>query len=360
MYRLKIGTVPLPKIYVCETAKDRDDARHHGVPYVVKPRGWDDEKLVKAVLFRYLQRKFPAIRWTELLHMRPPELKVHVPDRHVSSEHRENPGFDTCGASDDAMDISDDYRMTGGGLAEDDLVEDVPVFHVHKLDDVIGETLDHYVDIEQLQSLKLLPVFMDDIASAVKQNLLNTSWMDGWNKKLGYNAGSWKAGEQAPNLIILDTSSSIPSGVASTMVSLIDTLRHQANADLIITTGRSVFFPAHSELPDPDKLSYLVGGCNECRQFYKILRDNILGRHWGNVIVFGDNDAPEAERFRRDRGTWLKDSELQSTRIDRIMAFHTYGKRMPGYGLWAEKCSPNAQIVYNDEWVEHMDQRRRW
>ena len=57
---------------------------------------------------------------------------------------------------------------------------------------------------------------------------------------------------------------------------------------------------------------------------------------------------------------WLKDSELANTKVDRILAFHTYSRLMPGYGLWAAKCSPNAEVVYNTEWTNCMDTRRRW
>lgn len=354
--QLKIGTLPLPKVYICDNRTDAKTCRDKGVPYIIKPAKWDDDKLIKAVLFNTLRNKFPHIKWAELFgdkFARKPN--VHEPVRHVSDSHRCNPNIDTCGYSDEAMDVSDDYRMTGGGLEEDDEIVNTDT----TIDDYLGEHVWN-VSIEELQALKILPTFMDDIAEAVKANIANTAWMDGYNKKLGVPVGNYQGSTEAPNLIVLDTSGSIPSGVASTMVTLIDTLRSQANADLIITSGRSVYFKANEDLPTPDQLSYLIGGCNECRQFYGILRDKVLGKHWGNVIIFGDNDAPEAERFEKDKACWLTDSDVQSTRIDRIMAFHTYRKMMPGYGLWAEKASPKAEVVYNTDWVECMDNNRLW
>ena len=356
MYQLKIGAIPLPKLYVCTRSEARR-CRELGVPYIIKPSGWSDEKLVKAVLWRTLVEKFPKIKWKEVLGFPAmPRVNVHVPEKiEVVAEHRDNPGVDTGGYSSPDMEVTNngEYRSTGGGLPEDDKFEDVE-FVTTTIDNYIGD-LGFYVNVEELQALKLLPEFMDDIANAIKINIANSFWMDGYNKKLGAPLGHWQGTSQAPNLIILDVSGSVPSGVAGTMVSLIDTLRTQANADLIITSRRSEYWPARTDLPDPDRLSHLIGGCNECRQFYAILRKHILGKHWGNVIVFGDQDAPEAPRFKNYKSCWLNESELQSTRIDRIMAFHTYMEKMPGYGLWAEKAAPKAEVVFNTKWTESME-----
>lgn len=353
--QLKIGTLDLPKVYICDNRSDARACREKGVPYIIKPASWDDDKLVKAILFNTLQSRFPHIKWAELFgddFKRKP--KVHSPVKHVSSKRRDNPGVDTCGVSGESMEVSSDYRMTGGGLPEDDEV----VYADATIDNYLGEHVWN-VSIEELQALKVLPTFMDDIAEAIKANIANTAWIDGYNKKLGVPVGNYQGSTDAPNLIILDTSGSIPSGVASTMITLIDTLRTQANADLIITSGRSVYFKANEDLPTPDQLSYLIGGCNECAQFYRILRNKIFGKHWGNVIVFGDNDSPEDRRFLVYCNHWLKCSDVQSTRIDRIMAFHTHTEVVPGYGLWAKKASPKAEVVYNTDWVKCMYGRKR-
>jgi len=380
MYQLKIGTIPLPKLYVCEP-NESAKCRQLGVPYIIKPRTWTDEKLVKAVLWRTLHKKFPHIKWTSILGSMQGygRVKINVPhvvqdepvkarQVEVEAKYRENPGIDAHGKTGPDMEVTKDaeYRTTGGGFEEDDKLDFNDSTHVEweqqSIDQYIGD-LGYYVDIEQLQALKLLPQFLDDIANAIKLNLMNAAWCDGYNKKLGCNLGYWQGTDQAPNLIILDVSGSIPSGVAGTMVSLIDTLRHQANADLIITGWRSEFFPANSELPDPDKLSYMIGGCNERTQFYAILRKHVLGKHWGNVIIFGDQDAPSASRFddkryrlkgKQDPTKFIEDNEMQSTEIDRIMAFHTYATKVPGYGLWAQQAAPKAEVVYNNNWVDSM------
>lgn len=371
MYQLKIGTVPLPKLYICER-NEVSKCRELGIPYLVRPRGWSDEKIIKAILWRTLIKKFPYIKWGEVLGFVPSgKEKINVPVddwtpalgivNEVSSNHRENPGVDTCGCSSVAMEVTEDgnYRSTGGGLDPEDTLDfNKPRFEKQTIDKYIGD-LGWGVNIEELQQLRLLPVFLDDIANAIKTNLLNTMYMDGYNKKLECNVGSWRGSEQAPNLIILDVSGSIPSGIASTMISLIETLRSQANADLIITSGRSEYWAANTEMPNADKLSYLIGGCNECVQFYYILRNHVLGKHWGNVIIFGDDDSPLRLDIQRQvetgRTTNITLSELQSTRIDRIMAFHTCdNSKVPGYGLWATDACPKAEVIYNTEWVNCM------
>ena len=390
MYQLKIGTIPLPKLYVCSRDEARK-ARGLGVPFIIKPEHWSDEKLVKAVLWRTLYNKFPDIKWDKVLGFdgRSAEcrrLRINVPhavadeqeqwepkpgEQHeVAARYRDNPGCDTCGNTDEFMEVTEnaEYRMTGGGLDENDTVDfDRIEYEKCRLDDYIGD-LGYYVNVDELQALKLLPTFLDDIANAIRMNLMNSAWCDGYNKKLGCNVGHWQGTDQAPNLIVLDVSGSIPSGVAGTMISLIDTLRHQANADLIITSGRSEFFAANTDLPDPDKLSTLVGGCNERNQFYAILRKHVFGKHWGNVIVFGDQDTPADDRLNRfDNGfrnldyekDSIGDAEVQSTRIDRIMAFHTYAKKMPGYGLWALQAAPKADVVYNTSWVDSIERGYR-
>lgn len=384
MYQLKIGTIPLPKLYVCITREEARECRRLGVPYLIKPEGWADEKLVKAVLWRVLAEKFPHIKWEYVLGMKRRSvygLKVHVPIEpeeveeieelslpstvEVESDYRDNPGHDTCGFSTPQREVTADkqYRETGGGLDTQDTFSKMmkgPEYSSMGIDSYIGD-LGWYVNIEELQALRVLPEFLDDIASAIKLNISNSLWMDGYNKKLGCNIGHWQGTDQAPNLIILDTSGSIPSGVAGTMVSLIETLRNQANADLIITSGRSEFWGANEELPSPDDLAYLIGGCNECVQFYNILRTKVLGKHWGNVIVFGDWDSPlrrDIDDHRAARGCpALQKTELQNTRIDRIMAFHTDIDALPGYGLWAKDAAPKAEVVYNSDWVDCMDSR---
>lgn len=357
MYQLKIADIPLKPLWICDPDEAKD-ARKHGIPFLIKPKDWDDERLIKVILFNTLRKMFPRIDWSKKLGFDKRETD-RIPVEIVASEYRENPGFDTNGFTDDGIQISDDYRETAGGFAEDG--DDS--WKKMNVDDYLGD-FGSYVNIDILQQLKLLPKFMDDIAQAIRTNLESIAWMDGYNKKLGAPTGFYGNVSDAPNLIILDVSGSIPRGIAYTMIGLIDTLRTQANADLIITSGRSMYWAAGEELPSPNELRGLVGGCNEAIQFYGILRSKVIGRHWGNVIVFGDNDAPTDLRLfgwkssselekKRDKVA-VKDQELQFTQVDNIMAFHTYAKRMPGYGRWAQQAAPNAPITFDTEWAEFV------
>lgn len=344
MHQLKVGNLPLPKLYVCEDKAEADKCRSMGIPYLIRPEDTSDDYLVKAVLWRTLKNKFRYIRWDEVLGLDQydvSQLIVHCP-----SDARVTDG--AKGFSGIEMEVTDEYRMTDGGSDEEyDLVD-------RNIEQYVGD-LGWYVDVEELQSLKILPTFLDDIATAIKRNINATMWMDGWNKKLDCNLGSYQGSDDAPNLIILDTSGSIPRGVAGTMIALIDTLRHQANAYLIITSFTSKIWEPNEDLPRQSELMDMIGGANECVQFYDILRKHILGRHWGNVIVFGDNDAPDESRFRKFASHQIKTTEMQSTRIDRLMAFHTYERVVPGYGRWVlDILDPKAEIIYNTDWTRSM------
>lgn len=361
MYQLKIGNIPLPVIYVCEKNESRK-CRDLGVPYIIRPEGMDDATLVKAFLYWPLRKRFPHLPWTVILGLYyEPRLKINVPhETIVSTDYRENDGLGLLveGNVGEGMEVSDGYRLTGGGADVECHVE--MTYERQGVYDWF-EDGNYYVDIETLQQLHLLPTFLDDIATAVKRNLIGLQWADGWNKKLDCNMGRYDSGTEAPNLIILDVSGSIPRGVSATMVTLIDTLRTQANADLIITGHCSQYWKSGDELPNPRKLARLCGGCNERTQFYKILREHILGRHWGNVIVFGDNDAPADVRFDKDDRfkfghlDTLTDNELQRTKIDNLLCFHTYDSQMvPGYGRWAEACTPKGAVKIDTTWKKTM------
>jgi len=362
MKMLKLGTIKLPDIVVCDSQAEARKCREKFVPYLIRPKGMDDEELGKAVLYRYLKRKFPRIDWARLGFCRQ-NLNVMVPKKvEVGSYERFNDGSSGGGwGSDESMQTSSDgYRTVQGGSDEVGYGIAADRWNV---DDYVQYEVGWDVDVEQLQQLRMLPTFMDDIVDAVKRNMSSVSWMDGWNKKLECNIGTFQAGQEAPNLMILDVSGSIPSGVAHTMVTLIDSLRTQANADLIITSGRSQLWKSGEELPGMNQLNHMVGGCNERKQFYKILEEHVYGKHWGNVIVFGDNDAPSDRRL--DRGySWHSGNghaqseegmpdyaKAQRTQVDNLICFHTYSDQVPGYGLWVEQVCGKVPKTVSTEWV---------
>ena len=354
MYKLQIQGIKFPRLYVAESQSDVKLMRDNGIPYVIKPRGWSDDKLIKAVFYNYLREHFPHIEWGKVLGFKnAPDLAVYqLID--TADEDREGDSL-----SDSGMQVSIDAENRESS-ANGYNVDDDQSWKKGCLDEYL-ETATWNVRIEQLQALKLLPMFLNDITNAIKTNLLALDWSDGWSKKLDANLGSYSGSSQAPNLMILDVSGSIPSGVAATMVTLIDTLRSQADADLIITASHSEWFPRGEDLPSPDELSWRVGGGNECRQFYDILKQHVLGKHWGNVIVFGDQDSPKHYAMRSDIP--LSHADMRGTQIDNLLGFHTYAQKVPGYGLWVQDACPTCPVTINNEWVDDMTlskHERKW
>lgn len=336
--QLKAGNIPLPKIYVASTPDDIRQCKEAGIPYVV----WKgkDETLVKLVLLPTLEKMFPHIKWRSL-------LKINTRNQAVV----EVPGGDFNATEDkdavqgrDVADIATEERWFTGGCAK--------VENNMNIGEYVGD-LSNYVNIEELQALHLLPSFLDEISTNISKNLNNLQWWEGYNKKRGVPIGNFSAGTEASNLIILDISGSIPRGIADTMIALIDTLRQSANADLIITSSRSKFYPAGTELPSPEQIRREFGLANEADEFNEILNTYIKGRTFGNVISFGDYDSPR---------TWTKgwslhgaQGELVGTRVNHIWHYHTNRQDSTGYAKWAESyCDPNA-ISYNTKWCSCMN-----
>jgi hypothetical protein len=190
----------------------------------------------------------------------------------------------------------------------------------HKLDisDYVGD-MTSYVDLEVLQKLRLMPAFIGDILDCVRINVgSGLHWREGYNKRLGLAVGRFNASGQLPNLVILDVSGSIPRGISATMIALIDTLRTQLSADLIITGSNSRFYPMGSELPSPQEIRNQFGYGNESYDFFSILTKNIRGKHYGHVFSFGDNDTPDYQHFK-----YAKQYSLEGTRVEHVHHYHT-------------------------------------
>lgn len=361
----KIPGVNLPEIYLAEDRKQARFAREHGLPWIRLPRGWDVETLAKAFLYNWLCREFPAVNWDSVLCIGNAVMKSKIATEiTVHAPYTRDVGDGIGGGIDGNMDVTDGgYRETEDGGFKSDVD-----FGEVDLAQYVGTEWEHDVNLAGLQSIGILPTFMSDIATAIRKNLMSVSWMDGWNKKLGAPLGRPGYASQAPNLMVLDVSGSIPGGVALTMVKLIDTLREQADADLIITGKRSWYYPLGTELPSPEKLAGMIGGANEVIEFQRILEDNVYGKHWGNLIVFGDNDAPSDWRFRGNDDRRVKDASrkhddiaLSGTVFDNVLAFHTCcGDRLPGYGKFARLASPDVPIQYSHDWVHGIKPHGRF
>lgn len=343
------------EIWIC-SSKEAGMMRKNGIPYFIISNA-NDEEIAKAIVYAFALKRYP-----NLLIEKPPRTTLKI---EVLAEPREDheDGLGSCTEENnfgDYIQFTEDgeYRDSAGGVDE---VKDISEPEYDKLAfKQFFDPADMTVDMDVLSQLGMLPKFAIDIAEAIKQNLSDYMFNDGYNKKLGFNTGFFGASWQAPNLIILDVSGSIPRGVSSVMVSLIETLCERADADLIITAGQSFFYPKES-IPTVSQISHLVGGGNEQVMFSGILETKVLGRHWGNVIVFGDQDCPSRFPTRRwtgthyewDRAPGLDPSKLAATKIDRLMSFHTYARKTPGYGLWCHECQLGEEVI-NIDWVMDM------
>jgi len=341
MYQLSLSSIPLPKVYVSESKSDTDILKKSGIPFIIKPKGWDDRKLVAAIFINELKKRFPYVKWDEQFGIRTvvsvwvpseqePGTVEDVSDRAARDGHHPEDGEDEC-----VYDAAEGPREFAGEALEHEIVTAGEFF----------EDIANGVDIEKLQELKLLPKWLDDIATSIKASSYSSAWQDGWNKKLDCNIGRYIGGYEAPNLVILDVSGSIPYGITATMTTLIDSIRTQLDADLIVTGGRTFLYPKEEPLPDPEYMAKRCGLMNERDMFVRILEDHVFHRHWGNVVVFGDSDCPGSIKVPAD------------TFVDNLMCYHT-GKGLwrsghmatPGYGRWAYDIA--KQKSWDKTWAE--------
>lgn len=333
-YKLKLGNIPLPELYVCSSPADAEKMRENGIPYII----WKgtQERLIKLVMLPTLKKLFPHIKWEKVLNIRTRnEVVVHVPGSGTEEIVDTSSVIIHSDGDENVADVADGERLFSGRntVIENDV----------ELGAFVG---DFEVNIEELQALKLLPEFMDDIATSIKKNLYGYNWYDGYNKKLKCCLGNFNSGSNLPNLIILDVSYSIPRGIADTMLALIDTLRSQANADLIVTGATSYYWKAGDPLPTPEELRKMVPQGQESEMFLDILDNHIFGKKWGHVIAFGDNDTPCGYIGMNSSGTSVKE----------VWHYHTWEKNCRcGYAKWVSNVDPNAIYHYNTKWCNMMD-----
>jgi len=351
MYKLRIGTIPIPPIYICEEQAEVLIAESRGVPYLVKPKGISEKMLVKLALYQTLIKLFPDINWKKQLGISSNkfyEVNVHVPGNGVAHQSKHDE-VDYA-----IVDYSDEERKFSGGVEED--------YYERPLDKYVGD-LSAYVNIEELQDLNLLPSFLSDITDSIRRNVYGSRmWSEGYNKKLDAALGNFNQDYEAPNLIILDISGSIPRGVSATMLTLIHTLKERAHADVIVTGSTSYYWKYSEELPTPQWLRDHIGYGNESFIFHKILKDHILGHHWGNVIVFGDNDSPSTfkETYSEDymNAEQKKDPNYRNmfanTSVKNVMFYHTRQQLKTGYGKWIFEIDDKVPFTINTEWCKFM------
>lgn len=380
LQRVMLDGIELPRLYIAENNVDVNIAKSKGIPFVRWNQGQD--ALIKCLLRPLLEDMFPHIKWDMVLgrkkrfrtkveideiieaptqDMLGHELDGHAerlrdwePSRDEERDHQGIPMREEDGVITETSVIADNERLFDSGCSA--------MVKVHNLDiqDYVGD-MSSYVNIEMLQRLRLMPAFLGNILDCVKLNIgSGMYWNEGYNKRLGLPVGRYNSSGQLPNLVILDVSGSIPRGISATMISLIDTLRTQLSADLIITSSNSRFYPMGTELPDPQTIRDLFGYGNESFDFFGILNHNIKGRHYGHVFSFGDNDTPNYSQFRVEEGY-----SLEGTVIEHVHHYHTgfrWGKEMDdenkakhlktGYAKWCHMLAKQPREEYDQSWCK--------
>lgn len=367
--RVAVNGIQLPRLYIAENDQDVEIAMNNGIPFIKWKRS--QEELLKWLLRPTLEKMFPHINWNKVLGRRR-RFKSQIiickgkknTDKHgiadydanemlnaqLEHDNDTNSFADIDGEYSRAVPIADSERDICGGLDSD-----YEHFNIERLDigDYVGD-LSSCVDIDALQKLDLLPKFVGDIVDCIKLNLSeNMRWNEGYTKKLGVPLGNFNNRSVLPNLVIIDVSASIPDGIAATMLTLADTLRARCNAELIITSARSGYYPIGSELPNPQTLREYYGRCNESYEFMAILRKYISGREFGHVISFGDYDNP-GDVF--DHYGWKtgKAIDMANTKVHAVHHYHTRREEKTGYAKWVHECCPGVEEHYDTSWCKIM------
>lgn len=362
--RITMPGIELPRLYIAENKKDAELAREKGVPFIMWKHG--KELLLKTLLLPTMKKLFPHIDWKS----------VH-PDVKVRSINVETPG-----KLEDPIDLDDVPEEVEDWHADDsryvpmegDTIERTSDFSNSKREfsgdgryhaartelDVyayIGD-LSSQVNLDVLQKLSLMPSFIGDIMDCIKRNVVaGTIWSEGYNKKKGACVGNYDRTGQLKNLIIVDISCSIPIGIAATMLCLVDTLRTQVCADLIITGGKSRFYPYGCDLPTAQEIRNTIPRAQECVEFYAILKKHIAGNHYGHVISFGDNDSPaRVARWEHEDDEYAKSNEiLANTIVEEVHNYHTRSRDRTGYVEWCFRLAKKPLEHFDCSWCHVID-----
>lgn len=375
LQRVMLEGIELPRLYIAENREDVAIARDKGIPYVCWTHG--TEALIRMLLRPTLERMFPHIKWDKVLGPKHGFRTKVIIVKHDDDDYEER--IDDNVATDKvAVPSDDDGKAVETGIEADDdgITEELsvessgtrtfgnvnkkPMVSVERLriEDYVGD-MNSYVNIDVLQRLKLMPKFIGDILDCIKVNATaHVHWSEGYNKKLGCTVGNFDRAGQLPNLIILDVSGSIPRGISATMISLIDTLRTQLSADLIITSSNSRFYPMGSELPSPQTIRNKFGYGNESYDFFAILTEHVQGKHYGHVFSFGDNDTPMYSLFNDMPHKY----SLSGCKVEHVHHYHT-GKWMDGldgrtgYAKWCHLLSTQPEVEYDTSWCTVINDR---
>ena len=371
LQRVMLDGIELPRLYIAENKADAKLAMDKGIPFIRWTKGQD--ALIRILLRPVLEKMFPHIMWNKVLGPKrrfKTEIEIY--------EYGDMSIIEETGRMDGDAEMPCDWKPEDSGLEYDDVDPYVdedgtimelsssttgerlfgsfgsnPMVTCRKLDleTYVGD-MSSYVNIEMLQRLRLMPAFIGNILDCIKLNVgSGMYWNEGYNKRLALPVGRYNSSPQLPNLIILDVSGSIPRGISATMIGLIDTLRTQLSADLIITSSNSRFYPMGSDLPSPQSIRDQFGYGNESDDFFGILNTNIRGKHYGHVFSFGDNDTPAYGQFVGNPGYTLAGAE-----VEYVHHYHTRTGDKTGYAKWCHMLAKAPLEEYDNSWCSVISQ----
>ena len=368
MHRLKLGTLKLPEVYVCKNQEAVDTCRDSGIPYIKWFYGTDTD-LILSIMLPALQKAMPGIDWYRMCRIkggRIREVTVITPppsgyaieedsewdidtESIASLEPTDSDEFDPVGQDVDKnfneveTDSSNTLRRCGGDSLQRQ-EENISI------EDFLGNSLSK-VDPEIISEMGLMPKFLGEIEDNIRYNIMQSlKFRDSYNKKLGCCVGNFDNELPSSNLLILDVSASIPWGVADTLLKMVDTMREQANADLIVHAGRSVWFAKGDKLPSPNKLRRMCPRGQEAQEFSEIIKEHVCGRSFDNVISFGDYDAPWSG-YDEVINSYVKKNPPS---VGKLWCYHLYAKDRTGFTRWVDICSPNCEKEYKTGWSQCM------
>lgn len=303
--------VELPVVYLVETKEDFDELPK-GLPYIIGTKaelGFITTFLEFQVLLKSCQKTLLPIKWLDCL------TRI---------------GFGTSQVRDYKVSSGGTYHASSTGSSNYNLA----------MDDFITDQ--YFVDFERLSELKILPVWLDDLKTAIETNIIDEVTFDptAFNKQLGMNVGASGVKHNLKNLLILDISSSMPKSVVLTITNLAKLMSKKFYADVILTGVRSYLID-YDDVPNTDIVGAVkeYGGGNEGEMYVKIIKEP---RSYNTVISFGDNDSPN---YYFDKG------DKCNFKVETLYSLHTEGNRTNNITGYAKCFKPTKPAIIVKDWV---------
>jgi len=225
------------------------------------------------------------------------------------------------------------YQLHSGGNYDFGSAGNYPL----AIDDFVTDN--YFVNFDKLSELKIFPVWLEDLKTAIETNIIDEVIFDptAFNKQLGMNIGAAGLKHNLKNLLILDISSSMPRSVVMTITNLAKLMSKKFYADVILT-GRQSIFIDYEKVQDADipELTKKHGGGNEGVMFRAIVKES---KQYNTVISFGDNDCPGD----------IPENEC-NFKVETLYSLHTEGNSTKNITGYSRCFKPKTKHIIQD-WI---------